>query len=110
MLEHLKKQYDTVIIDCSPLRHPGGYGYLGSWSDISLYLTRSGMIDKRYFPQVQKLADTGKLPNLAFIINGVNFKSASYNYYGYGYGYGYGTGSRSRRNEPETAPEDSDKQ
>ena len=110
MLEHLKKQYDTVIIDAPPYGILADTAILASWSDISLYLTRSGMIDKRYFPQVQKLADTGKLPNLAFIINGVNFKSASYNYYGYGYGYGYGTGSRSRRNEPETAPEDSDKQ
>lgn len=110
MLEHLKKQYDTVIIDAPPYGILADTAILASWSDISLYLTRSGMIDKRYFPQVQKLADTGKLPNLALIINGVNFKFASYNYYGYDYGYGYGTGSRSRRNEPETAPEDSDKQ
>lgn len=30
---------------------------------------------------------------MAYIINGVNFKSSSYSYYGYGYGYQYGYGS-----------------
>lgn len=62
-------------------------------SDISLYLIRSGMIDKRYFTQIQKLADSGKLPNLGYIINAVNFKSSSYSYYGYNYGHRYSYGS-----------------
>lgn len=31
---------------------------------------------------------------MAYIINGVNFKSASYSYYGYGYGYQYGYGTK----------------
>ena len=58
-----------------------------------LYAVRSGKIDKRYLLQIQQLADQGKLPNMAYIINGVNFKSSSYSYYGYGYGYQYGYGS-----------------
>ncbi|UQT44630.1 hypothetical protein M5E88_19310 [Akkermansia muciniphila] len=63
-------------------------------SDITLYAVRSGKIDKRYLFQIQQLADQGKLPNMAYIINGVNFKSASYSYYGYGYGYQYGYGTK----------------
>ena len=87
----LKKQYDAVIIDAPPYGILADTAILASLSDITLYTVRSGKIDKRYLLQIQQLADQGKLPNMAYIINGVNFKSASYSYYGYGYQYGYGT-------------------
>ena len=53
------------------------------------------MIDKRYFTQIQKLADSGKLPNLGYIINAVNFKSSSLQLitgYNHGHRYSYGSG------------------
>ncbi len=89
----LKKQYDAVIIDAPPYGILADTAILASLSDITLYAVRSGKIDKRYLLQIQQLADQGKLPNMAYIINGVNFKSSSYSYYGYGYGYQYGYGS-----------------
>ncbi len=89
----LKKQYDAVIIDAPPYGILADTAILASHSDITLYTVRSGKIDKRYLTQIQQLADQGKLPNMAYIINGVNFKSSSYSYYGYGYGYQYGYGS-----------------
>lgn len=89
----LKKQYDDVIIDAPPYGILADTAILASLSDITLYAVRSGKIDKRYLLQIQQLADQGKLPNMAYIINGVNFKSSSYSYYGYGYGYQYGYGS-----------------
>lgn len=90
----LKKQYDAVIIDAPPYGILADTAILASLSDITLYAVRSGKIDKRYLLQIQQLADQGKLPNMAYIINGVNFKSASYSYYGYGYGYQYGYGTK----------------
>lgn len=42
---------------------------------------------------------------MAYIINGVNFKSASYSYYGYGYGYQYGYGTK----EPQQTSRKQDK-
>lgn len=90
----LKKQYDAVIIDAPPYGILADTAILASLSDITLYAVRSGKIDKRYLFQIQQLADQGKLPNMAYIINGVNFKSASYSYYGYGYGYQYGYGTK----------------
>ena len=94
LLEIQKQQYDAVIIDAPPYGILVDTDILASESDITLYTVRSGKIDKRYFTQVQHLADSGKLPNLAYIINDVDFKSASYSHYGYGYGYHYGYGSK----------------
>ncbi|KAA3290807.1 CpsD/CapB family tyrosine-protein kinase [Akkermansia sp. BIOML-A17] len=93
ILECFRKKYDAVIIDTPPYGILADTAILAALSDISLYLIRSGMIDKRYFNQIQKLADSGKLPNLAYIINAVDFKSSSYSYYGYNYGYRYSYGS-----------------
>ena len=93
ILECFRKKYDAVIIDTPPYGILADTAILAALSDISLYLIRSGMIDKRYFTQIQKLADSGKLPNLAYIINAVDFKSSSHSYYGYNYGYRYSYGS-----------------
>ena len=101
----LKKQYDAVIIDAPPYGILADTAILASLSDITLYAVRSGKIDKRYLLQIQQLADQGKLPNMAYIINGVNFKSASYSYYGYGYGYQYGYGTK----EPQQTSRKQDK-
>lgn len=92
LFDYLKKQFDAVIIDSPPYGILADTAIVGAEADIVLYVIRSGMIDKRYFTQVQQLADKGKLHNLSYVINDVDFKAASYNYYGYGYGYRYGYG------------------
>lgn len=93
MLRELATQYDAVIVDAPPCGILADTDILAKECDITLYLVRAGVIDKRYLRQVQKMADQGKLPNPAYVANAVDFKSSSYNYYGYTYGhyrYGYG--------------------
>ena len=99
MINTLKQQYDAVIIDAPPYGILADTSILASVSDITLYTVRSGKIDKRYFTQIQRLADSGKLPNLGYLVNDVNFKSARYSYYGYGYGYGYHYGYGNKKKE-----------
>ena len=93
MLKTLAKQYDAIIVDAPPCGILADTDILAAQCDITLYIVRSGLIDKRYLQQVQKMADQGKLPHVAYVINAVDFKASSYNYYGYTYGhyrYGYG--------------------
>lgn len=92
LLDYLRTQYDAVIIDAPPYGILADTAILGACADITLYVVRSGQIDRRYFANVQQLADMGKLNNLAYVINAVDFKAASYSHYGYGYGYQYGYG------------------
>lgn len=102
IIGQLKEQYDAVIIDAPPFGILADTAILASLSDISLYTIRSGKIDKRYLTQLQRISDRGQLPNMAYIINGVNFNSAGHSNYGYGYGYRYGYGS-SRQEKKQAA-------
>ena len=88
ILSELKAKYDKIIIDAPPYGILADTAIIAEHADIVLYLVRSGMIDKRFFTNVQKLHDSGKLKNLAFVMNDVDFKRSNYRYYGYGYGYG----------------------
>ena len=82
-------QYDAVIVDAPPQGILADTDIIARHADITLYLIRAGQVVRKYFSQVQKLADAGKLPNVAYVLNAVDFRAHSYNYYGYGYAYGY---------------------
>ena len=57
--------------------------------DMNLFVLRSGQIDKRILPELDSLYESGKLKNMAIVLNGSVLRRA-YGAYGYGYGYGYG--------------------
>lgn len=88
MMSFLRTKYDKIIIDAPPYGILADSAIIAGYVDITLYLVRSGLIDKRFFGNVVKLKNNGKLKNLAFILNCVDFKRSAYRYYGYGYGYG----------------------
>lgn len=87
LLRKLAGQYDAVIVDAPPQGILADTDIIARHADITLYLIRAGQVVRKYFTQVQKLADSRKLPNVAYVLNAVNFRASSYNYYGYGYGY-----------------------
>ncbi len=105
VLAELCRQYDAVILDAPPYGILADTDILAQQADLSLYIIRSERIDKRHLAQVQKLADSGKLPTPAFVINDVDFKASSYNYYGYSYGYyRYGYGSKGKKSTQDPGP------
>lgn len=99
LLKELVAQYDAVIVDAPPQGILADTDIIARHADISLYIVRAGRIARKYFTQVQKLADTGKLPNLAYVLNAVDFRAHSYYQYGYSYGhyrYGYGNDTKEK--------------
>ncbi len=90
LINHWKSIYDRIVIDGAPFGILADTSVLARFTDITLYVIRSNKIDKRFVPSIQKLADEGKLPGVAFTLNDVDFKQARYHYYGYGYSYAYG--------------------
>lgn len=90
MMDYVRKKYDKIIIDAPPYGILADSAIIAGYVDVTLYLVKSGLIDKRFFGNIVKLRDNGKLKNLAFVINAVDFKRSAYRYYGYGYGYKYG--------------------
>ncbi len=94
VMEELRRLYDVVILDAPPYGIIADTDIMAQAADLALYVVRSGRIDKRYFTQVQRIANQGRLPNPGFVLNDVNFRASSSGHYGYGYGnYHYHYGS-----------------
>lgn len=87
LIHHWQSIYDRIVIDGAPFGILADSSIIARFADVTLYVIRSNKIDKRFVPSIQKLADEGKLPGAAFVLNDVDFKRARYHYYGYGYGY-----------------------
>ncbi len=89
LMEELRGHYDVILLDAPPYTVVADTDILARQADVSLYLVRSGMIDRRYFAQVQRMADDGHLPNAVYVLNDVNFRDSKSQRYGYG-NYRYG--------------------
>ena len=98
MLEQLKKKYRYIFLDCPPVDVVADTAIIAQSADISIFVMRSGIMDKRALPVVEGLYHEKKYNKMAVILNGVSTSSrgySKYGYYGYGYGYGsYGYGSK----------------
>lgn len=88
LLQHLRPQYDAVLLDAPPYGVLADTDLLAAQADLTLYVVRSGKIQRNHLQRIHRLQESGKLPHVALVLNAVNFRAESYSYYGYEYGYG----------------------
>lgn len=89
MIAELKAKYDYVLLDTPPFGVVVDVQLCARAADQTIYVLRSGMLDKRSLPDIQELYDSGKMNHMSLLLNGIDIKRiASYGNYGYGYGYG----------------------
>ena len=99
MNEIKEMDYDFILLDSAPYIPVADAGVINKLVDANIFIIRTGLADLRFIGELDTLSQTGRLKNVAIVINGVDTKSRSYGYY-YGYGYGhygyghYGYGSR----------------
>ncbi|MCY7421204.1 MAG: polysaccharide biosynthesis tyrosine autokinase [Chitinophagaceae bacterium] len=86
--EALKKEYEYIIIDTAPAGLVSDCFILGEYADISLYVIRQRVTLKKQLDFINDIFRTGKLRNMALVLNDVK-TGGKYGYYGYGGGYGY---------------------
>ncbi|MGB3606825.1 GumC family protein, partial [Psychroserpens sp.] len=90
-LDEAKGLYDYVIIDTAPTILVTDTLLISKHADATIYLVRADHTEKNLLEFSRNLSDSGKIKNMAYVINGVG-ASRSYGYsYNYGYGYGYGS-------------------
>lgn len=80
-----KAHYDFIIVDTAPVKMITDTLLLSQYADLSLYLVRAECLDKRFLELPEKMFTEKRLPNMAMVLNDVNYEKG-----GYGYGYGYG--------------------
>lgn len=88
LLDELRKEYDYIFIDNPPYGIVVDAAICARYSDQTIYVIRAGKCDKRFLPDIQEVYDSGKLPNMSLLLNGVNYETSNYGY-GYSYSYSY---------------------
>lgn len=91
LISEAKEAYDYIIVDTAPTILVTDTLLISEFADATLYLVRAEVTEKTLLDFSKDLHDSGRLKNMAYIINGVG-ASKSYGYsYNYGYDYGYGS-------------------
>ncbi|MDR1056205.1 MAG: polysaccharide biosynthesis tyrosine autokinase [Prevotellaceae bacterium] len=95
LLDKLKESYDYIFIDCTPVELVADTAIVGKQTDLSIFVAREGMLDRRLLPEVEGLYKSDAFNNMAVLLN-CSRHAARYGYHRYGY-YGYGHSGKSRR-------------
>ena len=90
LIEEAKEVYDYIVVDTAPTILVTDTMLISQLADATIYLARANYTEKNLLKFSKELNETGKLKNMAYVINSVG-ASKSYGYgYNYGYNYGYG--------------------
>lgn len=90
LIGELRNRYDYVFMDSVPAMSVADAMITNRVADLTVYVIRQGLLDRRYLPEVERLHTENKFVNMCMILNGVTYTSSSSRYtYGYNYGYGY---------------------
>jgi capsular exopolysaccharide synthesis family protein len=91
LITQLREKYQYIIIDSPPANLVADATIINRLCDITLFVIRAGLFDKRQLFELESQYRQSKFRNMALILNAVDYKHAGYGYrYGYRYGYGYG--------------------
>jgi len=107
MMAELREKYDYVFLDCPPVEIVADSSIITSHVDMTIFIVRSGLMDKRVLPLVEELYQSNKYTRMTLILNGVpsvsKYGYAKYGYgkYGYGSGYGYTYGDVYGQHDPD---------
>ena len=98
MFEELRKKYEFIIVDSSPIGMVTDAYSLAHLSDVNLFVVRNGKTNKTFFKKLANQLKMDNLPHLYTVLNDIvddgsrysNYKLYKYAYLiGNSYGYGY---------------------
>ena len=87
LIGQLREKYDYVFLDCPPIDIVADTAIIASAADLTVFILRSGLTDRRALPQVKEIIDSGVYPRMAIILNGTEHNMRRYGYGRYGYGH-----------------------
>ena len=96
LMEHVKKEFDIIIIDSPCLGLTTDAKILADYANVTLYVLRQNYTRRNFLKFINQTYDSGKLPNMNLIFNGIKIRKipGMQNWEGYGYNsYRYGNNS-----------------
>jgi len=95
MFLELRKRYDYVIVDSSPIGMVTDAYSLAQLSDVNLFVVRNGKTNKSFYKKLSSQLKLDNIPNLYTILNDVvddGSRYSKYKLYKYAYLFGYSYG------------------
>lgn len=86
LFKKIKQEYEYIIVDTAPVGMVTDTIQIGNNADMTIYVVKANLLDKRKLHIPKKLHKENKLINMSFLIN-----CSDHNKGAYGYGYGYGS-------------------
>jgi capsular exopolysaccharide synthesis family protein len=98
LISILQAEYDYIFLDTTPINIVADASIVADLADMTIFVVREGLLDRRMLPELEQIYKTGKFSNMAVLLNGSNMSSGKYygryghryGRYGHTYGYGYG--------------------
>lgn len=85
IINTLKEKYDYIILDTAPAGLVTDSLQIGKIADVAIVVCRADYTPKASFELFNKMHAERKLPNMCYVLNGVDMSKKKYGYY-YGYG------------------------
>jgi capsular exopolysaccharide synthesis family protein len=106
LFDELKKRYDYIIIDSSPIGMVTDAYALAAMSDLTLFVVRNNKTNKTFFKRLSTQLKQDNLKNIYSIINDVQDDGSRYSKYklykyAYLFGYSYGYNTKTKKSEAE---------
>lgn len=86
LIANLRNEYDYIFVDCPPVEVVADATIISKWVDTTLFVIRTGLLERSMLPDIQALYDDKKYHNLCMLLNGTEYVKGKY---GYNHGYGY---------------------
>lgn len=93
--EQLRTEFDYILIDCPPIEIVADTQIINKYTDRTVFIVRTGLLERTMLPELDKIYQTGKYKKLSVVLNGTEIVNSHYGFkYGYrqGYHYGYSNG------------------
>ena len=81
----LKSEYDYIIMDTAPVGLVSDSLQIGKLADVTVIVCRADYTPKSSFELFNRLHSENKLPNMCYVLNGIDMSKKKHSYY-YGYG------------------------
>jgi capsular exopolysaccharide synthesis family protein len=85
MILELKKSYDVIVLDTSPVGLTNESFYLTRIADLTIYLLRQNYSNKNFIGFINSFKEKKGLKNIYVVTNDVSAEDLSHGGYGYGY-------------------------
>lgn len=80
LISQCREKYDYIIIDSVPAMVVADAIITSRVADLSLYIIREGMLDRRQLPDIERMHREHRLKNMCIILNGSTERKHSYGY------------------------------